>query len=247
MKPARRRYPESDVFSDQRSAMVSFHLAGRDVKTSSVLEAMEQTPREAFVPDDLAEFAYSDNALPIESGQTISQPYIVAKMIELAELTPGDTVLEVGAGSGYAAAVMSHIARKVYAIERHAGLAETAQKRLEGLDYGNVEIICGDGTKGLAKNAPYDAIIVSAGGDLPDALTRQLKIGGRLVIPLDLESGEQMLTVIRRVDEERVEVSDHGLVRFVPLIAEPGEDHAPGLDQERVSQTRRTAASTKES
>ncbi|MEQ8406194.1 MAG: protein-L-isoaspartate(D-aspartate) O-methyltransferase [Oceanicaulis sp.] len=247
MKPARRLDPHADVFTDQRSAMVSFHLAGRDVKTPSVLQAMEKTPREVFVPEDMAEFAYSDSALPIDAEQTISQPYIVAKMIELAALTPGDTVLEIGAGSGYAAAVMSHIARKVYGIERHDVLADSARKRLEDLDYGNVEIIVGDGTKGLPKHAPYDAIVVSAGGELPGALTRQLKIGGRLVIPLNLESGEQMLTVIRRIDEDRLEVSDHGLVRFVPLIAEAGEDNEsaqPGLEQERVSQPRRSAAAS---
>ncbi|MFP4518683.1 MAG: protein-L-isoaspartate(D-aspartate) O-methyltransferase [Oceanicaulis sp.] len=246
MQPARRRHRDNDVFTDQRSAMVSFHLAGRDVKTPSVLKAMEQTPREHFVPEDMAEFAYSDSALPIEAEQTISQPYIVAKMIELAEITPGDTVLEVGAGSGYAAAVMSHIAGKVYAIERHAALADSARKRLEDLDYGNVEIVCGDGTRGLPKSAPYDAIVVSAGGELPDALTRQLKVGGRLVIPLDMEDGEQVLTVLRRIDEERLEVTDHGLVRFVPLVAEAASEQAgeaePGLEQERVSQPRRSAA-----
>ena len=134
--------------------MVARHLKARGISDPLVLAAMGKVPREAFVSEPLKEFAYEDSALPIEAGQTISQPYIVARMIELAEVQPGDKVLEVGAGSGYAAAVLSRIADKVYAIERHEELANQARARLKRLGYDNVEIICGDGTKGLPDQGP---------------------------------------------------------------------------------------------
>ncbi|MFW5660419.1 MAG: protein-L-isoaspartate(D-aspartate) O-methyltransferase [Oceanicaulis sp.] len=242
MKPAARRHVTPDVFDDQRKAMTTFQLARRGIETASVLEAMTATPREAFVPEDLQDFAYEDSPLPVQAGQTISQPFIVAKMIELAELTPGDTVLEIGAGTGYAAAVMSHIARKVFAIERHEVLADSARQRLAELDYGNVEIVHGDGTKGLPGEAPFDAIVISAGGEFPEALKSQIKIGGRIVIPLSV-NGEQVLTVLRKVDAERFEISDHGLVRFVPLVADqPGPDAEPAA--EAVARPQRSAAAT---
>jgi protein-L-isoaspartate(D-aspartate) O-methyltransferase len=187
-----------------------------------VLKAMGEVPREAFVPEALGEFAYEDSPLPIEAGQTISQPYIVARMIELAEIEPGDNVLEVGAGSGYAASVMSRIADSVYAIERHEELARLAGERLARLGYRNAAIICADGTKGLPEHAPYDAIIVSAGGPkIPEPLKRQLAIGGRLVIPVGM-GGSQILIRVRRTGEDRFEVEDFGAVAFVPLIGEAG-------------------------
>ena len=174
------------------------------------------------MPEHLQEFVYEDSALPIELGQTISQPYIVARMIELAEIKPGDKVLEVGAGSGYAAAVMSRMANKVFAIERHEALAKLAAARLKRLGYANAEIICADGTKGLAEEAPFQAIIVSAGGPhVPEALKQQLAIGGRLIVPVG-EFGFQTLIRVRRTGEDRFEEEDFGAVAFVPLIGEEG-------------------------
>ena len=211
-----------DPLARDRAIMVSRHLEARGIHGPRVLEAMGQVPREAFVGEFLTEFAYEDSALPIEAGQTISQPYIVARMIELAELKPGDKVLEVGAGSGYAAAVMSRIAGEVYAIERHEALATQARGREDRLGYHNVEIICADGTKGWPESAPYDAIIVSAGGPkVPEALKRQLTIGGRLVIPVGRDVHQTLLRV-RRTGQDSFEEEDHGAVTFVPLIGEEG-------------------------
>ena len=210
------------AYARDRAVMVERHLKARGIDDPLLLEAMGTVPREAFVPEHLQEFVYEDSALPIESGQTISQPYIVARMIELAEIKPGDTVLEVGAGSGYAAAVMSRMANKVFAIERHAALAKLAAARLKRLGYANAEIICADGTKGLPEEAPFQAIIVSAGGPhVPDALKRQLAIGGRLIVPVG-EFGFQTLIRERRTGEDRFEEEDFGAVAFVPLIGEEG-------------------------
>lgn len=205
-----------------RAVMVSRHLQARGIADPLVLAAMGKVPREAFVPEHLTEFAYEDSALPIEAGQTISQPYIVARMIELLELEPGDRVLEVGAGSGYAAAILSRIAREVYAIERHEELANEARERLERLGYTNARIIWADGTKGLPDQAPFDAILVSAGGPkVPEALKRQLAIGGRLVIPVGRDV-HQTLLLVRRLGEDEFEQEDHGAVTFVPLIGAEG-------------------------
>ena len=141
------------AYASDRAFMVERHLKARGIDDPLLLKAMGTVPREAFVPEHLQEFVYEDSALPIESGQTISQPYIVARMIELAEIKPGDKVLEVGAGSGYAAAVMSRMANKVFAIERHEELAKLAAARLKRLGYANAEIICADGTKGLHRGS----------------------------------------------------------------------------------------------
>ncbi len=211
-----------DALARDRAFMVARHLEARGIADVRVLTAMGQVPREVFVSGPLTEFAYEDSALPIEAGQTISQPYIVARMIELAELEPGDTVLEVGAGSGYAAAVMSRIAASVHAIERHEELADQARAREAKLGYDNIEIICADGTKGLPAHAPFDAIIVSAGGPkVPEALKQQLAIGGRLVIPVGRDV-HQTLMLVRRTGEDSFEQEDHGAVTFVPLIGEEG-------------------------
>ena len=175
-----------------RDRMVDIQLARRGVRDTSVLEALRRVPREAFVQPGFEEFAYEDGPLPIGEGQTISQPYIVALMIEAAEVRPGDSVLEVGAGSGYAAAVMSQIADRVYAIERHPSLGNAACERFRKLGYDNIELRVGDGTRGWPEAAPFDAILVAAGGpDVPPALKEQLAIGGRLVIPVGEEVGHQ--------------------------------------------------------
>jgi len=202
--------------------MVARHLQARGIADPLVLKAMGEVPREAFVPGPLQEFAYEDSPLPIEAGQTISQPYIVARMVELAEIEQGDNVLEVGAGSGYAASVMSRIAGQVHAIERHEELARLASERVARLGYHNAEIICADGTKGLPEHAPYDAIIVSAGGPkVPEPLKRQLAIGGRLVIPVGTGTSQTLIRV-RRMGHDDFEEEDFGAVAFVPLIGEAG-------------------------
>jgi protein-L-isoaspartate(D-aspartate) O-methyltransferase len=201
--------------------MIEIQLVERGIRDSAVLDAMRQVPRETFVPDDLQEFAYEDTPLRIGKGQTISQPYMVAAMIEAADLGPQDRVLEVGAGSGYAAAVMSRIAQQIYAIERHASLTKTAAKHIVDLGYSNVELRTGDGTKGWPEKAPYNAILVAASGpDVPQALRDQLAISGRLIIPIDRGRRWQTLRRIIRRTEVDFDEQDLGAVRFVPLIAD---------------------------
>jgi protein-L-isoaspartate(D-aspartate) O-methyltransferase len=214
-----------------RRDMVDRQIASRGIKDSYVIAAMREVPREAFVPAKLAEFAYEDSPLPIEAGQTISQPYIVALMIEAAGVRPGDKVLEIGAGSGYAAAVLGRIAGKVLAIERHRELADTASERIGRLGYDNITIRCGDGTHGLAEEAPFDAILVAAGGpSVPEPLRAQLAIGGRLVVPVG-DADSQRLTRVTRRGEDRFETEDLGPVRFVPLIGAHGWAGDLGTDR----------------
>jgi protein-L-isoaspartate(D-aspartate) O-methyltransferase len=227
-------------FDEQRDRMVDVHLARRGIRDEAVLAAMRQVPRERFVPEGMREFAYEDSPLPIDEGQTISQPYIVGAMIEAAEIGPGDRVLEVGAGSGYAAAVASRVAAHVFAIERHEALGTAARERLQALGFDNVELRIGDGTLGLADEAPFDAILVSAGGpEVPRALKEQLKVGGRLVVPVG-EAGEQSLCKVTRTGPGSYEEESLGTVRFVPLIGAQGwsEDgrrsaanHLPGASR----------------
>jgi protein-L-isoaspartate(D-aspartate) O-methyltransferase len=232
---ARRRVegsPELEEVPAFRAAMVERQIAGRGVADPRVLAAMREVPREAFVPDALAEFAYEDSPLPIEAGQTISQPYIVARMIELAVLGPHDRVLEVGAGSGYAAAVMSRIAAQVFAVERHAVLAGAARRRLAQFGYDNVTVCHRDGTEGLPEHAPFNATIVSARGDrVPEALRTQLAVDGRLIIPVGWRRVQVLKRIMRRGEEE-FEEEGHGMVAFVPLIAEGGL--SPLLQSARV-------------
>lgn len=207
---------------EQREWMVERQLRRRGIDSSTLLKAFAQVPREEFVPENLREFAYEDGPLPIGEGQTISQPYIVAVMIDAADVEPGDRVLEVGAGSGYAAAILSRVAEKVFSIERHALLAQQAQGRLAALGYNNVTIVTGDGSLGLPEEAPFDAILVAAGGlKVPEPLKRQLKIGGRLVVPVGEEDMQSLLCVIRTGEESWIE-QDMGGVRFVPLIGAHG-------------------------
>jgi len=210
------------AFEKARERMTTAQLRGRGVRDSRVLDAMASVPREAFVSAGMEELAYEDRPLPIGEGQTISQPYIVAAMAEAAELEPMDRVLEVGAGSGYAAAVLSRLASQVFAIERHASLTETARVRCRALGYHNVTLKTGDGSTGWPEQAPFDAILVAAGvPQPPDALRRQLKIGGRLIVPVG-EMDEQRLLRIRRTGEEGFQEDDLGGVRFVPLIGAQG-------------------------
>jgi protein-L-isoaspartate(D-aspartate) O-methyltransferase len=223
--------------------MVDAQIAARGVRDRNVLEAMRQVPREEFVLPGFEEFAYEDGPLPIGEGQTISQPYIVALMIEAAEIGPGDRVLEVGAGSGYAAAVMSRIADKVYAIERHAALGEAARRRAAKLGYGNLDLRIGDGTKGWPEAAPFDAILVAAGGPhVPKALKDQLAVGGRLVIPVGEHDYAQRLLKVTRRGEADFDEENLGAVAFVPLVGEQGwaedgrrsaSNHVPGQTQGR--------------
>ena len=212
-------------FSAAREQMVARQIAGRGIANKHLIRAMLDVPRHLFVPPDLAAFAYDDSPLPIEADQTISQPYIVALMIEAAELSPGDKALEIGAGSGYAAAVMSLVAREVIAIERHRELAELAAQRMKQLGYDNVSIIHGDGSRGCPGEAPFEAILVAASGShVPDVLMRQLSIGGSLVMPVGEPAAVQNLVKVRRLGEEDFEREDLGPVRFVPLIGEHGWD-----------------------
>lgn len=207
----------------KRLNMVQEQLAGRGIRDKAVLRAMAEVPRHHFVPAQYAELAYEDTPLPIASGQTISQPYIVARMIESLRLKSGHKVLEVGTGSGYAAAVMSRIAGTVYTIERHERLALTAGEKLAALNYDNVFVRHGDGTLGWPEHAPYKAIKVAAGGpNVPQALLTQMALDGRLVIPVGEHPRTQRLVRVHRLGTDQYEHEALGGVRFVPLVGEAG-------------------------
>jgi len=209
--------------SEARQRMVERHLVARGVRDEAVLAAMRTVPREAFIAGELAEFAYEDAPLPIEAGQTISQPFIVAAMTAALELSPRARVLEIGTGSGYAAAVLSRVAAEVYSVERHEELALAAERRLRALGYANVHVRHGDGTLGWAEHAPYDAIVVAAGGpDVPEPLLEQLAIGGTLVIPIGPTPRTQELLRVRRTADEAFTREELGPVRFVPLVGAMG-------------------------
>jgi protein-L-isoaspartate(D-aspartate) O-methyltransferase len=202
--------------------MVERQIKRRGVSDRHVLQAMRDVPREFFVQSGMEEFAFDDSPLPIGEGQTISQPYIVAFMAEAAALSPHDRVLEVGTGTGYAAAVFGRIAKVVYTIERHASLAEQAKRRLARAGVTNVFVRVGDGTLGWTDAAPFDAIIVAAGGpEAPAALKQQLAIGGRLIIPVG-GAEMQSLQKITRVSEALYETEELAPVRFVPLVGAQG-------------------------
>jgi protein-L-isoaspartate(D-aspartate) O-methyltransferase len=214
--------PTMTDFVAEREAMVEL-LRRRGIGAAHILAAFGEVPREAFVAEDQAHLAYGDHPLPIESGQTISQPYIVALMIAAAGILPGDRVLEIGAGSGYAAAVISRIAGDVIAIERQPVLVEAASERLKRLGYDNVAVVEGDGTRGFADKAPFDAILAAASGShVPGPLIDQLAPGGRLVMPVGEPGTVQELVRVTRSEDGGLERENLGAVRFVPLIGQEG-------------------------
>jgi protein-L-isoaspartate(D-aspartate) O-methyltransferase len=210
-------------FAKRRAEMVERYIAHRGVRSAVVLAAMKKVPREKFLPEEMIEFAYEDAPLPIAEGQTISQPYIVAMMTEALELQGGEKVLEIGTGSGYAAAVLSRIAKDVYTVERIGQLAEKSAATLAELGYRNVHVLHGDGTRGWPDHAPYDAIVVAAGGpQVPESLKAQLKIGGRLVIPVGADRRLQELVRVIRLSEHEYTTEELADVRFVPLVGAEG-------------------------
>ncbi len=203
--------------------MVENHIAARGIRSALVLDAMQSVPREAFVPDHFRELTYRDAPLPIAEEQTISQPYIVALMTEALMLKGGEKVLEIGTGSGYAAAVLAQIAGEVYSVERIRELANTAAALLSELGYSNVHVQHSDGTRGWEDHAPYEAIVVTAGGpEVPDSLKSQLEIGGRLVIPVGSNRQLQQLVRVTRVSKLDYKSEFIADVRFVPLVGEQG-------------------------
>jgi protein-L-isoaspartate(D-aspartate) O-methyltransferase len=215
--------PRDEAGEAQRARMVAKQLRSRGIADERVLAAMADIPREHFVPVERRSLAYADEALPIESGQTISQPFIVARMTELLAPRPGDRVLEVGTGSGYQAAILARLGCVVVSIERHVDLAEAARSRLAELGLGDsVEVRVGDGSRGDAGGAPWDGIIVTAAApSIPASLREQLSPdGGRLVIPVGERFRQDLLLVIRHGDEW-VERNDGPCV-FVPLVGEEG-------------------------
>ncbi len=215
----------------ERDEMVRSHLAARGIQDERVLQAFREVPREAFVPENLQEFAYTDAPLPIERGQTISQPYIVALMAAALKLDPLDRVLEVGTGSGYAAAILGRLAKQVYTIERHEALATQAVSRLADLGLENVLVQHGDGSLGWPEHAPYDAIVVAAGGPgVPPALVEQLRPGGRLVMPVGEGRDVQKLVRITRQSDGSMATEELGDVRFVPLIGAHGWESEEAWD-----------------
>lgn len=210
-------------FTILRERMIDRQIAARGLHDPRLLAAFRAVPRENFISGDYASYAYQDSPLPIESGQTISQPYIVALTIDSAGIKPGDKVLEVGAGSGYAAAVISRIAGEVVAIERHHELVEIARQRMKRLGYDNVRIVEGDGTLGWPEEAPYDAIVAAASGShVPQSWVAQLKPGGRIVMPLGAPGSVQSLVKVTKQDDGTLRHEDLGGVRFVPLIGAEG-------------------------
>lgn len=202
--------------------MVDRQIAARGIKDPAVLDAMVAVPRELFVRENLSKRAYDDSPLPIDDGQTISQPFIVASMAAAARLRPDSRVLEVGTGSGYGAAVLSEVAGQVWTIERIEHLADQARRRLADLGYDEVHVVHGDGTLGLPDEAPFDAIVVTASGpEVPESLLDQLADEGTLVIPVGPETHDQRLVRVRRRGDD-FEQEDLGSVMFVPLVGDQG-------------------------
>ena len=222
MNPATSRTIQSDGFEIPRARMVEHLRNHYKIADERVLQAMNSVPRHAFVPDALKSQAYKDNALPISSGQTISQPFIVARMTELLELKGRERVLEIGSGSGYQTAILATLARKVFAIERLRVLAAEAKEKLMRLGFRNISYRCDDGTNGWEVYAPFDAILVAAGGpSIPEPLVKQLEIGGRMVIPIGTDQKTQTLIRVTR-DEKGYKSENFGPCAFVPLIGAYG-------------------------
>lgn len=211
-----------DEYQFPRERMLKLLREHYKIGDERVLQAMNKVPRHIFVPDALKSQAYKDNALPIASKQTISQPFIVARMSELLELNPQSKVLEIGAGSGYQTAILSKLAGKIYAIERVPVLVREAQEKLDRLNVRNVILTCADGTLGWKINAPFDAILVAAGSPkIPEPLLNQLKVGGRLVLPVGENQQTQRLIRVTRT-QNNFQTEDFGNCSFVPLIGEHG-------------------------
>jgi protein-L-isoaspartate(D-aspartate) O-methyltransferase len=217
--------PSSDqarAANQARASMVARQLVRRGIEDPRVLDVMARLPREAFVPGAPNSVAYEDRALPIDQGQTISQPYIVARMTELLAVEPGDRILEIGTGSGYQAAVLAMLGARVVTIERHEALARGARERLRRLGLDGVEVRIGDGSGGDSAGAPWDGILVTAGAPtVPDALREQLAVGARLVIPVGPRDQQELVVIERGSATDWREWSD-GAVVFVPLVGEAG-------------------------
>jgi protein-L-isoaspartate(D-aspartate) O-methyltransferase len=211
----------SETLAQQRARMVEEQLRSRGICDPRVLAAMGKVPREEFIASDDSRDAYGDHPLPIGAGQTVSQPYIVAAMVEALELRPRDRVLEVGTGTGYEAAILGELAAEVWTIERHEELSDRAREILARLGYANMHVVHGDGSLGLPEQAPFDKILVAAAAPrIPESLVAQLVDGGRLVVPVG-NRFEQQVQIIRKVGGKTV-VTGHDLCRFVPLVGEEG-------------------------
>jgi protein-L-isoaspartate(D-aspartate) O-methyltransferase len=211
--------PQSDRFADERWRMVEAQLRGRGIRDERVLQAFSRVPRDEFVPENYRRQAYDDHPIPIGENQTISQPYIVAIMLEALSLGPGDTVLEIGTGSGYQTALLAELSQHVYSIERHPSLAASALATLLRLGYENVTITVGDGSQGFPPRALFDAIIVSAAApQIPASLFEQLKESGRMVIPIGPEAAQQLQLVQKKNNAPVITVLEP--CRFVPLIGD---------------------------
>jgi protein-L-isoaspartate(D-aspartate) O-methyltransferase len=212
----------SQPFAAERFSMVESQLRQRGICDERLLAAMSKVPRHEFVSQHNWNEAYADHPVPIAEKQTTSQPYMIAAMVQAAQIKPEDRVLEIGAGSGYQTALLAELASQVFAVERYASLAETAQKTLESLGYRNAKIVTGDGSLGLPEAAPFDAIIVSAAAPrIPPALRDQLAIGGRLLVPVG-EPEQQVLELVQRNADGTMSVRTLEGCRFVPLIGEQG-------------------------
>lgn len=220
--PSRQSSGQARASNQARASMVARQLVRRGIEDPRVLEAMSRLPREAFVPGAPESVAYDDRALPIDEGQTISQPYIVARMTELLSVAPGDRILEIGTGSGYQAAILALLGARVVTIERHAALARGARKRLDRLRLNGVEVRVGDGSEGDPAGAPWDGILVTAGAPtVPDSLREQLAVDARLVIPVGPRNQQELVVIERGSPTEWREWSE-GAVMFVPLVGEAG-------------------------
>jgi protein-L-isoaspartate(D-aspartate) O-methyltransferase len=213
----------SDTYAEARHLMVEQQIVARGVRDPAVLQAMLSVPREAFVGPEYVNEAYEDRPLPIGEGQTISQPYIVARMTEALRLSASDRVLEIGTGSGYAAAVLSCIVKHVYTVERLQNLVTAAHQCLQTHGYSNVEVRYANGTLGWPEQAPFDGIVVTASGpNIPEALKAQLAAGGRLVMPVGADPSFQQLIRLTRTSDTTFDQEDLGGVAFVPLIGAQG-------------------------
>lgn len=207
----------------KREQMVKDQIESRGIRNQRLLAALKKVPRHTFVGPEYEELAYEDGPLPTEEGQTISQPYIVALMLELARLKPTDKVLEIGTGSGFSTCILAEIVNEVFTIEAISPLAEKAAKRFKHLGYKNIHAKTGDGSLGWSEHSPFDAIIVTAGApEAPEPLKNQLRIGGRMVIPIGDQRTQQTLIVVERVNQETYKQTSEGSVLFVPLVGKQG-------------------------